>query len=445
MTVTVTLGLALGLARGMQGTALTVDQAIQIADANAFTVKTAKSSLEKLRQRVNEAKGGLGPKLVVGATYTRFDKENKAQFGSQGSPPVIISPIESKQAVATVSLPIDIAGNIGRGIKAAEASIRAAQETIEAAQNDVRRDVRKAYVAVLRANAQLAVAKQTRDDEIERLKNVQAQKDQGTLAQVDVLKQQAELQQSESDLIAAQNAVQIAKESLNNAMARPIETPVEVAEIDVNQPLPDDSTRVVQLAESTRPEIRSIMDTRIALAEITKATASGLQPSLNLAFNYIRNIAAAGFSTRAQSANSTLTFSFPIFDSGVTRARIKEAREDEVQAKIQQDQLELSISLEVQQAITNLVNAKQRLAVATKQVDFATESYRLARVKLQEGGGILLEVKDAETALAQARTGLVNARYDYVNATTDLQRAVGTDTPVGNGPNAGEVGTGGAK
>ena len=151
-------------------------------------------------------------------------------------------------------------------------------------------------------------------------------------------------------------------------------------------------------------------------------------PSLNVAANYNRVIdPPAGAEESATSA--TFTLSWPIFDSGLTRARVAQARESENQAAIAEDQLKLGVSLEVRQAVTALVIAKATMDVAQSQVTAAAETYRLAQVRLQAGEGTSLEVSTALTALVQAQQGLANARYNYLTAYAQLQQAVASDDP----------------
>jgi outer membrane protein TolC len=183
---------------------------------------------------------------------------------------------------------------------------------------------------------------------------------------------------------------------------------------------------LVQVATKGRSELHAMLNQVSALRYIREAEERGLQPSLGVAFVETQNINPS-FGEDKESFVSSLSLSFPIFDSGVTRARVKEARQDEVAAKTQYDELKLGIALEVRQALTNLTNAKARYEVAKHQVEFAAESYRLAKLREDAGEGISLEVIDAQTAETQAKAGLVTATYDYLTAYSQLQRAIGTD------------------
>jgi outer membrane protein TolC len=117
----------------------------------------------------------------------------------------------------------------------------------------------------------------------------------------------------------------------------------------------------------------------------------------------------------------------PLYDSGATQARVKAARQDEEQNRLQDEQLRLAIQLDVRQALTRLQSAQEQLVATKKTVELATEALRIARVRYDAGEAIQLEVSSAERALTEARTSEASARYDYLVAYAALQRAVGTD------------------
>jgi outer membrane protein len=118
--------------------------------------------------------------------------------------------------------------------------------------------------------------------------------------------------------------------------------------------------------------------------------------------------------------------SFPLFDGGITRARVAQAQEDLQIAELNLQQVKESIALEVRTAYLNLQDAAKRLEVARKGLGQATEALRLARVRYEAGVSLQLEISDAELAYTQAQTNLVNAQYDYLDAYAALQKAVGT-------------------
>ena len=405
---------------------MTLDQAIRIAENRAFAVRIQQSAVEKNRQKINEAKANLGPQVSIGGTYTRYDQEVTTSFGA-GSPPVVIQPIDSKTANATLTLPIDIAGNKTRLLHASEATKRSSTQTLKATYNDTRLNVREAYFAVLRAKASIEVDEKALADAKGRLDQGQKQFEQQQVARLDVTRYQAQVAQSTSDLIAAKDSLTLANYAFNQALARPIESPVSLVDVTELPKVDPTEEILVKTAQQKRPEVIASLESLRALGLITRATEAGMNPSLNLQVQYQRTIDPQGFTAVPGLTTGMLVLSIPIFDSGSTRAKVKEARQDEVQAKLNLEQTRLQISQDVRNAVANLGSAKARLDNAIEQVKLAEEVFRLAKVRQDAGAGTYYEVIDAESQLTQARNGEVSARYDYLTSYSQLQRAVGAD------------------
>ena len=117
-------GFALFGAAHVQSGPLTVDQAVQIALQNGYSVLIAQTRVDRQQGVVSEAKGRLGPQATIGGAYTRFDRQGTSTFGSQT---IVTSPIDSKSASASASIPIDINGNLHHQVGAAKANLLASK------------------------------------------------------------------------------------------------------------------------------------------------------------------------------------------------------------------------------------------------------------------------------------------------------------------------------
>ena len=404
---------------------LTLEQAAAIAERNAFAVRLQQSRIEQNRQRVEEAKAGLLPRATGTFTYNRLPQAQTADLGGGGS--IVVSKADQRTITGGVSFPIDIFGNAHRQVDAGRANLRASRSTLLAARNDARLNAKTAFLNVLRAQAGVGVAEQAVRDSQERLDQARKLLTGEQVARVDVIRLEAQLDQSKADLIVAQNNLELQRNALNLSLARPIETPVELVDIPSLPPSPTDPTPLVQAAQEARPEVLSLLDTIRALGFSRRALEAGQNPSLSVGVNYQRNLDAAGFSQKEQTV-ANFTVSIPIFEGGATRARVRAARQDEEQARINLQQTQLSISQEVRNSIANLINSRARLASSEAQVRAAEEVYRLARVRQDAAEGTYVEVVDALTQLVQARNAAVSARYDYLVAFSQLQRAVGSDS-----------------
>ena len=153
-------------------------------------------------------------------------------------------------------------------------------------------------------------------------------------------------------------------------------------------------------------------------------------PRLALRWGYTGSPNAAGF-TRSDQLAATLNVSVPIFDGGLSRARVQEARADVATAQTNRRNAEDQVSLEVQQAYIALVQGRDRVQVANVGLSQAREAFRLARVRYnagvsqQVGISPQLELINAQSTLAQSEANQVNALYDYNVARAQLDKAAG--------------------
>ncbi len=403
---------------------LTLDQAIKIGERNAFAIRIQQFTIEKNRQKVIESQGGLGPRLNGTYTYTRNESQSTSNIGGNT---VVFQPFANQTAVLSLQLPLDIFGIQRKIVAANRAVFESSKTSLQANVNDTHLSIRTAFLALMRGKAAVQVQEQALINAQERKTQADQLLKGGQIAPVDVLRLETQVAQTETDLIGARNTVLLAKNALNQAMARPINTPVDGAPLVGLPELSSTVEEVATAANAVRPESRAFIEQITAANSLIRVAGAGLAPSLNLGVNYNRVVDGLGFGQRDHQTTGTLTLSFPIFDSGITRAKVRQARQDLEILKVQYDQLLLSISSEVRAAVTNYENSRKKLDAANHQLTLATEVYRISKVRRDAGEGITLEIVDAQSQLVQAQNAEFQARYDVWTSYSQLQRAVGND------------------
>ena len=196
---------------------------------------------------------------------------------------------------------------------------------------------------------------------------------------------------------------------------------------------------LLQEALKTRPEILE-GDAEIAAARrgIQYARRSQL-PSVNLSLNDSYQPDPAAFA-RQNQGSVTLGVTVPIFDGGLARGRLREARGVAASAEVNRRSSVDQVQVDVQQAYIALVQARNRVAVSNVGLSQAREAYRLARVRYnagvsqQTGISPQLELSNAQSTLAQAQSNQINALYDYNNARAQIDRAAGRFSFTANQP-----------
>src|SRR2546422_4873750 len=186
----------------------------------------------------------------------------------------------------------------------------------------------------------------------------------------------------------------------------------------------------VARAMQLRPEMISQRAQERAAEAAIKAAQGNFFPTVTGTANYsyngvefplVYNWSAAAF------------VNIPIFSGFLTAQQVAQARATFLRTKANGDVLRQNILLEVNQALLNLEAARERLRVTAVTVEQAKERLALVEGRYKAGLSNAVEVTDAEVALVNAQVNDVVAMSSYQAAKSQLDRAMGINTPVRGG------------
>jgi outer membrane protein TolC len=123
-----------------------------------------------------------------------------------------------------------------------------------------------------------------------------------------------------------------------------------------------------------------------------------------------------------------ITGSWAVWDGLLTYGNVKAAKARMEQAKINYDNGVREVILQVQQAISIIVQAKETVDSQEASVVQGVEALRLAQERLDAGAGTQLDVLNQQTSLLQSQTFLLQAYYSYIRGVADYDRALSLDT-----------------
>lgn len=382
---------------------------------NSTAVKIAEANFRKSKAQVEQARAGLLPQVGTQGQHTRFDSSNP-QSGRN----------DSTTFGAAVTWNADLTGLVSLAVRAADAGLKAAEATTQAERNEVILNTRVAYFNVQRALWGEQIQVQAVENAERRLENGKRKLAVGSSSKFDVLRLETALAAAKSESIIASTQVSISKKTLNFVLTRPVDMPVEIEALPLPEPQSYDGKALTVWAYKTRPDILALEYTKLTTEAIRRSEEKGLSPNLSLSLNYLRTLNPGPFS-RSNQWNATATLSWPLFDGGITRARTKQAREEELKVQLALEQAKLAVSFEIQQLLDRFRAAQARRDLAVKALDEAREALRLSEVLLDSGKGILLDVTTSQESLTRAQLALSQADYDILETTAQLMRAVGSD------------------
>jgi outer membrane protein TolC len=330
------------------------------------------------------------------------------------------------KAGIVIQQPIFLGGRLDAAHKAAQYSRAAQAQGKKAIEEELTFQVTRAYRTVQVAEAFQKVAAEAHDLLAAHEHDVTILVEKGANPEIDLLRTRTELANTRTELNAADNAVDLAHSALKNLLVIPLEESVSLTEA-LGRPLKpeDDLSHLTKLALDRRPEISAITF-KIAAAEQGLRAAKGeYMPSVALEGRYeymegdFRDLEGGDHWTIGVGAQ------LPLWNWGETAAKVREAKSQLVQVRIQRDKTTDRICLEVRQAFLDLGKAEKNIVAAESALNTAKEAYRQARARYRAGEGTNTDVLDVRAALSRAEANHTQALFDYNVALAAINRAVG--------------------
>lgn len=125
------------------------------------------------------------------------------------------------------------------------------------------------------------------------------------------------------------------------------------------------------------------------------------------------------------SALAGLSVNIPIYDGGGTKAKRERALIALQTIDQQQQFLENSLMLELENARRGYLNAAERVVNQQKNLALAQRIYENTQTKYKAGVGSSFEVTQAEQQLYSAQQNLMQSQYDQLSAKSAVQKALG--------------------
>ena len=182
---------------------------------------------------------------------------------------------------------------------------------------------------------------------------------------------------------------------------------------------------IARALKGRRDYRQAMIEEEIAHEEVKSARGSFL-PTLTLLGLYInREQEPSTTFLLNDSVAGSLVLSYPLFEGGLRRAELREAKSMRRGSELRRMSLRKDIELEVRAALHAVESLNAVTESFTRQVAFSEENYEMVFKQFKYGLATNVDVIDADTTLVSGQSGLMNALYDLQIALLDLKFAVG--------------------
>lgn len=414
---------------------LSMKRAVEIATSpeGNTNVQLAGEALRQAQSRSAESRAALLPDLE-----SAFNTQNRTvNLAAQGIRfntlipiaipgfqfPTFVGPFTTMDARVTASQSVFDFSSIRR-FQASKTGIAAAKSDVAGTKEQVAAQVARAYLAAVKADADVETAQANVALSEALLKQAQNEKNAGTGTGIEITRAQVQLANDRQRLVEAGNARRAAHLRLLRAMGTQLDTAVELT--DRLQYVPVDAVTLEQakaMALKERPDLRAQQD-RESMARLSaSATRMERLPSVAAFGDY--GDSGTGLGSAVPTRTYGIQVKIPIFDGARRDARRAESdsqyRSEQARTRDLREQIELDVRL----ALDSLKSAQDEVLVAQDGLGLAENELSQARRRYSAGVATSVEVTDAQTRLERARDNQTAALYNYNVARIDLAQAMG--------------------
>lgn len=432
---------------------LTVQDAVQLAESSSRTLKSAEIDIAMKERASKYGWNVLLPTLQLSTTLARTtDMDSTIESANssialanalaslQGDAPQT-EPLKDTEslhwaAVGTASVSWNFSLAMIQQIKAAKASYEGGKISLEQSQREVTTQIKKLFYALLLQQEALKIQQVTLENSRQRMTQAQTNYRNGAVPELSLLQAQVTYQNMVPDVEQAAQSLQQQLDTFAFLLGAPVGTEITlVGEIEPNYIEADVDTLLAQYGgnnldiQSLRNNIETL---KMNLAAVNLSTWT---PALNISYSWQPTLApyALDFDKWSNGDNwkdgGSLSFTLAWNITNMLPWSTNRQQAKDLQANI--DKLEITMEtllenqkIEVRSAVNTLNQARAQIEAMGRNVSVAQRAYDMTMRSYRNGATELLDVRDAESSLNQAKLGQLQQKFNYLSALMDLEKAL---------------------
>ena len=410
---------------------MSIDECVRIALKQNPDILNAAQQIRLTQGQLVTVRAQIIPQLNVSSAYN----QQAVDLAANGSPSSDVQNKTWNIQFAASQLLYDGGAAIS-GIRAANATENGAFYSLRATIDSIISQVKTNFYLVVLNRALIVAQEESVALLAQQLKDQQNRYEAGTVPRFNVLQAEVALANAKPPLIQAENNYRISLYQLVKLLGmdypkgHPSEVPFNVVGSLAYDPRKIDTDQSIRVAVARNPSLKAQRQSILTQAANVNAQFAGYLPTVNasVGYQFNNNLGSMDLTNTVEGWFFGATGSWAVWDGLATTGRVQTARAQLEQARINYDNGVRQIILDVQQAISNLQQARETIDSQTASVVQAAEALRLARERLDAGAGTQLDVLNAQVQLLQSQTTVLQARYDYIQATAQYDQALSLDT-----------------
>lgn len=450
-----------------QTVTLTEDSAVAYALENSLSIKSSAIDLEIKKRAGDNAWNVLLPTVQASGTLSRSGTSSYSSMEAAAQSALLSARVGALEKGS--SLPVErqaafynqilggmgyedsesghwtTVGNLGVSwnlslayigqIKAAKADYEGGKITYEKSVRETEVNVRKLFYGLLLQQENIRIQKASLENA--RLRAVQTETNfkNGFVPELSMLQAQVSYENKRPEVEQADRLLRQQLDTFAFIIGLPVGTNIvldgsiepEYVDVDVDTLIQKYSASSLDI-KNLDATISSLKDnlSAINLSSYTPALALNysLQPALIYGLDFDRYTDADNWND-SNSFSITLAWNLTnLLPWSSNRQNAKNIESNIKKLELSREMAVENQKVEVRKAVDTLTQARQQIDAMGRNIKLAQRSYEMTMRSYRNGTTELLDVRDAESQLDQAKLGLANQKFNYISALLDLEKTL---------------------
>ena len=397
--------------------------AVSLGDAIREAIRTNPDILSSLKsvelavENIDLARSGYRPDVAANVSVTHLQNDTDTQGDWKGN--------TAKSAGVSLTQPLYRGGRTTAEIEEKKALFNASELAFSTDVHDKITESVWAYMNVFESLESVKANKNNKNRQNERYKAAKAGASAGELTRTDVSQARARFAEAKAEYIVSKASLDVAYSNFRKVTGIRDDLDLSYPQLDLTI-LPESLDEALLIAELKNPTLRAAYEKVRAQGYYTKQKNGSFMPEVNLgaSLDAMRDPAGGGFD-RENSASVSLSATLPLYQSGVLRNQLRQAKIKQAQVEADLEAVRRAIEDRVITAWGNYNMVSAQIDARQAQLDAASVARKGATLEHKAGARSVLDVLDANQDVRDARLLLIQAKKDAVINYYELLAAMG--------------------
>ena len=414
---------------------LTIEQAVDYARENSKTLQSSAIDLEIKKRASSYSWNQFMPSVQVTGTMSRKNEVTPISIPGITMPPQP-DPTEADHwtAVGGVSVSWNFSAAMIESIRLAKRDYEAGLISWDQTLRQTELQIEKLFYGLLLQEESLKIQQDSLENARLRMEQARINYLNGLIPELSYIQAQVSYQNMKPSVMKQEQLLKQQLDMFGFLIGLPAGTKIEL-EGAIEPPHIDLVAQdLVDISMENNPDIL-LLNKNLEILKLTYSMQNlqtyipsvslswGFQPVVSdIQENWIDNYTDGG------SFSATLVWNLTnMLPFSANQQKAKDTKDNIRKMELSLETLKENTALNIRTQIDNLNQAWANIEAASGNITLAQKSYDMNVTSYQNGTRELLDVKDAESQLNQAKLGLINSKYEYLTELLDLEYSLNID------------------